>query len=1228
LLKELQGLFLAENGSNPLQKGFSSDFRDIILASFRTGYPERGDPAERMIFQGRSVKPNTSYSGARGSQGAALKFFCCFALIALIGPGFAAREAAAQTAGPTAAQAAWSGVLPNAGGAPIADARVRLTSGASKAEGRTGADGRFLLPLLPVGNYHLTVAAKGSTVECTQPVDLSVNTPEALITLSGRGELTVATLTKKEQAGTGGEELSSQAVSELPLNKRDFSSLLLLAAGTMTDSNGATNFTAQFAINGQRGVEATFAMDGADISDPEMGGATFSNFNVDAVESIDSNSGWLPAEIGRGAAGFTNIHTRSGASGFHGSFFEFVRNSAFDARNYFDHPTPAYPGRIPPFRRNEFGFTNGGPVYIPHIYDGRKRTFYFTQYQGFRQVLGTTQVMPVPADSERPDNEANPCRPNVCDAVTFTNPDGTKTQDTLSIPVNPSIAPILARYPLPNYAAGSYGNRTYATASKVVTNANQFSLRIDHKITDKDQFLARFNLNDLTGPTTNPDQTAIDPEFGIQYIDRQRNVLGTYTHTLSPRLVFESSVSIVRSTPGFPTADHTDPTVTFKDGLFEAFNAAGGSVMQAYGNLFQGRENVSYTRGNHAFKAGAEVRVNRDTTYFGIGPNGDYDFGSGPAYYTGASIIRSASGMHDVAPGGLLPDTLSAFLAGNSFSYSVAIATPGISGGEHIGPAAISRNNFSAYVQDTWKMSPRVTIDYGLRWDLYTPITERAHRTSSFRAINGKQEFVINPQPGYATNWHAFEPRVQVSWQATSKISAHAGGSMMVIPPNIWQDNFLTGSTPYAVYPRVVATQSAPITYGFQVTPDQLPRVYTASGQDVFATWKDTQIPSNTIMDVDRYEKDLAVLTHQFGALNLSGIDAKFNNATMYTWTLGVERKFGNLTADVGYVGTTSAHLPHYTFPNAFAGASPGFAPDTEFDNSGNAIGGFGVENIIADNSHSTYHALQTSLSGTVGHGGPGIQASYTWGKSIDDTSFVLAGTGSTGAVAAGTAQNPFDDHPEKGPSAFDVTHGFGLSIAQDLHLQSVNFLHPVSRKVTDGWEMLSISSISGGSPFTVYSGIQQTGYGAGGVDRPDQIAKPQLSTARKVREDYFGHGENNGGDFFSVPVHIADGSGPNQGRLGTLGRNTFRGPAFYNFDFAFIKDTPFGQRKSGAERMDLQFRSEFFNLFNIVTMGMPSNTLQVNQTTGEILTGTGFGKISKTAGNSRQVQFSLKLIY
>ncbi len=1108
--------------------------------------------------------------------------------------------ASAQQAAPIA----WRGVLRNPGGAPISSAKVRLAAKGERAEAETGADGSFHLAALPAGSYRLTIQWNGRKVDAQAPVELAPDAPAAALTLSDRGELTVGVLTG--QVATGGEELSSAAVSELPLNKRDFSSLLLLAAGTMTDANGATNFTAQFAINGQRGVEAVFAMDGADISDPEMGGATFSNFNVDAVENIQSSSGWMPAEIGRGASGFTNIITRSGAIGFHGSFFEFVRNSMFDARNYFDHATPAYPGRIPPFRRNEFGFTNGGPIVLPHVYDGRGKTFYFTQYQGFRQVLGTTQVMPLPTAVER----------TGVDAITY--PDGSK--DTLTVPVDPGIAAVLKRYPLPNDTTGPFGAHTYATASKVVTNANQFSLRVDHKISAKDQFMARFVMDNLTGPTTNPDQTAIDPTFRVDYIDRQRNVVGTYTHTASPRLIFESSLSIERATPGFPAPNQVDPAVKFNDGLFEAFNSAAGSVQQAYGNLFQVRENVSYTTGRHAWKFGAEVRANRDTTYFGMSPDGEYDFGGGTAYAN--EYIPSASGMHDVHPGDPLPDTLSGFLAGSPFAYTISVAPPYFSSGEHIGPAAINRNNVNAYFQDAWKLSSQFTLNYGLRWELYTPITERARRTAGFLDVNGKQEYVVNPQPGYRTEsgWKALGPRVQAAWQATKNLQLHAGGAVTVIPPNIWQDNFLTGSAPFAVMPRLLSAANAPISYGFKITPAQLPQAETPTGANIFPNGKTNAVGPNTVMDVNEYEQKVAALTagNVVSDLNLSGVDRAFGNATLFTWTAGLEKSFGNMVADANYVGTAAEHLPRISYPNAYPGATPQFAPLTAFDSNGNVIGGFGTMNLITATAHSTYHALQTSLSGTVGHGGPGIQASYTWSKSIDDTSGVIGGTGSTGAVTSGFPQNPYDTHPEKGPSSFDVTHGFGLSAAQDLHLESVGFLRPLGRKLTDGWELLSISSISSGSPFTVYSGVQQTGAGSNGTDRPDQIAAPHLSTARKVRADYFGKGENNASSFFSIPIHVAGGTGPNQGRFGTLGRNTFRGPAYYDFDFALIKDTAFGRRASGAERMDLQFRGEFFNLFNIVNMGLPAN----------ILTGSGFGEISKTAGTSRQIQLSLKLIY
>jgi hypothetical protein len=1092
----------------------------------------------------------------------------------------------------------WGGVLQNDSGASAKKITLHLIGKRGDLASEVSSDGSFQFSDLAPGKYELDVVIDGILHRYSQPLQLKADSPSAIVTVSVKGAVSVTFRSK--EAANGGEQLSSKTVSAIPLNKRDFSQLLLLAAGTMTDSNGQTNFTQQFAINGQRGVEAVFAMDGADTSDPEMGGATFSNFNVDAIEEIRSTSGWMPAEIGRGAAGFTNITTRSGSSGFHGSIFEFLRNSALDARNYFDHPSIAEPGRIPPFRRNEFGFTNGGPVILPHIYDGSGKTFYFGEYQGFRQVLGTTQVLPVPTAAER----------SGLDTTAFPG-------DTLIITPNLEIAKILARYPLPNNPTGSYGEHTYAVSSKVVTNANQFSIRIDQVLSPKAHLTARFNFNNLFGPTTNPDQTAVDRSFGVVYVDHQRNGVLAYNRTVSPRFAFESSISATRTTPQFPTPNRTDPAVKFNDGLFEAFNSAGGSVMSAYGNLFLARQSFTLTAGRHLIKAGGEFRANRDTTYFGTSPNGEYDFGGGTAY-SPVNII-SQSGTHNIRAGDPLPDTLSGLLTGSAFVYTTAVAAPYVSGGDHIGPAAISRNGGAIYVQDTFKISDRIVLDYGIRYEIYSPITERAHRTSGFLMNGSQQQYVDNPQPGYKFDWGGVAPRVQVDWRVGNTLHLHAGGGITTIPPNIWQDNFLTGAVPFVIYPHVTAAAGASIHYGFQITSAQLPTVYTPSGQNVFASGKTSSVAPNTVLDIERYQKDLAALSPgaQFTPLNLTGIDRRFGNGYLQTWTLGAERQIGKLTADLAYVGTASVKLPRITFPNGYSGAGPSFAPFTQFDSSGDAVGGFGTEQLITNSAHSSYHALQTSLSGTLVSGGPGMQVSYTWSKSLDDTSGVSANGNTTGAISSPYPQNPFDTHAEKGPSSFDVAHGFTMSLAQDLQMEKISFLQPVNRKVTAGWELLSISTISSGLPFTVYSGVQQTDAGSNGVDRPDQIAKPHLSTARKVREDYFGQGTNNAA-FFSIPVNRFGGTGPNQGFFGTLGRNTFRGPAYYDFDFSLIKDTPVGRRAGGSELFDVQFRSEFFNLFNIVDMGLPANTIK----------GSGFGEISKTAGTSRQIQFSVKVLF
>src|SRR5580692_10466090 len=462
---------------------------------------------------------NTAVQGFLGRR-ATLQILLCLVCISLC----------AQQ--PSSRDTGWKGELHNASGNAVAGATIELKSPKGSETASTGGDGSFSFHQLPRLRYALFVTVDGHRIASPQSIDLASPQADVLLTLTGQGALKIEAVAN-EQETTGGVDLSSKSVSQLPLNKRDFSQLLLLAAGTMTDANGATNFTQQFAINGQRGVEATFAMDGADISDPEMGGSTFSNFNVDAVQEIQSQSGWMPAQIGNGGAGFTNIVTRSGRSGFHGSFFEFVRNSAFDARNYFDHSSIANPGRLPPFRRNEFGFTNGGPVVLPNVYDGRDRTFYFVQYQGFRQVLGTTQVLAVPTAAERRGQ----------DLVTY--PDG--STDTLHVPVNPAIEALLARYPLPNNPTGAYGARTYAAPSNVNTDADQFSIRIDQKVGAKGQLFGRFNYDNLTGPTTNPDQTLLDPSFGVQYVDRQRNGVITYTRTASPRFLWSTSLSFTRT---------------------------------------------------------------------------------------------------------------------------------------------------------------------------------------------------------------------------------------------------------------------------------------------------------------------------------------------------------------------------------------------------------------------------------------------------------------------------------------------------------------------------------------------------------------------------------------------------------------------------------------------------------------------------------------------------------
>lgn len=1148
--------------------------------------------------------------------------------------GFTLRgPALAQTGG----LALLAGNVRQQDGRPVAGATVSLaeTSSHQRFEATTSATGEFSFQGLPVGSYLISLRRRGSSWTAREKILVTPGesiTVEAIVSHGNKFELQWSvqkwTATRKQMSGrqlatigqqassSGGETLTGKQVSNLPLNGRDFGQLLLLAAGTMTDTNGAANFTQQYAVNGQRGSTAVFAMDGADVTDPEMGGATFDNFNVDAIQEIKSDSGVMPAIIGEGAASFTDVITKSGTSQVHGDLFDFVRNSSFDARNFFDRRGPFNPGRLPHFERNEFGFTNGGPVVLPGIYDGRGRTYYFGEYQGFRQILGTTQVISVPTAEERLG----------LDTTAFPG-------DTLVVPVSPAIAPALSRYPLPNDPEGPYGARTYAASSPVTTNSDQFSIRIDHRISDKAKLLSRFTYDNVTGPTTNPSQTVIDPSFAIRFLDHERNIALSYTRTPSPNLTWKTSIGFIRATPLFPTVNTTQPGLMFGDGLYEPFNAAAGSVTGSYGNLFQFKQNFTEIRGKHTFGWGAEVRLNRDTTVFGISPNGQYTFGGGPAY--SPVEILSASGTHNILPGDLLPDALTGLLTASPYSYTSAIAYPVFPQGDRIGEGAVHRDEYNFYFQDAWKVRHDLTLNYGLRYEVGSPIRIGHHATSgpvfldpdgSFapawqKGVREELVFYLQPPARYSIDWGGWGPRLSLSWHARKHTVVNAGAAITTILPNLWNDNFVGGVFPVEVTPYVTAAPGAPVPFVNGRLSVNLPTLYTLQGSPLFASGNPMDVPPNTPMDVQRFENELAAETPGAAvqAMSIQGMSRDFKNGYIETYTAGVEQDFHDVSLTAEYVGTEGVELASVVFPNSYAGASPKFAPFTLFNSAGQVVGGYGLEGLMSNRSHSTYNSLQVSATKTSPRWGMGFQASYTYSKAMDDTSSVLAGfNGPTqGTILQAFPQNPWNPGADRGPSTFDLTHALSFSVIENLGIDRVGFLRrSLGQKITSGWQLLNVSTITSGPPFTIFSGIQQTGLGSAGADRPDQTGNPVLSTSRSAKEDYFGLGGQNS-KFFDIPIGIPGGTGPNSGRFGSLGRDTFRGPGFADYDLALIKDTAFG-RRNGAEAMTVEFRSEFFNAFNLTNFGLPAN----------IVRGSGFGFINHTAGPSRQLQFSLKLIY
>ena len=473
----------------------------------------------------------------------------------------------------------------------------------------------------------------------------------------------------------------------------------------------------------------------------------------------------------------------------------------------------------------------------------------------------------------------------------------------------------------------------------------------------------------------------------------------TYTRTVSPRLILESSLSATRATPSFPTSDFTDPAVKFNDGSYEPFNQPAESVISIYGNLFQTRQNLSFTTSSHAFKVGGEVRLNRDTTYFGISPNGEYDFGGGTAY--SPVDIPSQSGTHNINAGDPLPDTLSGLLSGSPFVYTVAVAPPYFSSG-----AAHRRGGHQSqclrllrpgHLEDL--ASPGARLRSALR-ALYAH-----HRT---REENLGHCFFHHPLRGRSNDSLSTRSRVIASismawvrasnwigWPRTRSISAPAAPS----PPSrpiFTRTISLPARLPLSIYPRLTsASQQRPISYGFQITSERVAAVYTPAGQTDFRQRHQSRssehrhgsqsLPAGSRRAFARPPDHSA--DHQLVSTPASAM------AICRPGRSGLERHFGNLVADATYIGTAAVKLPRSEFLQRLLWR-------------GSQLCSLHPVRLRQETSSAALARSRSSPAPPTPptmpcrrrcrelspHGGPGIQASYTWSKSLDEVSSVVGG--------------------------------------------------------------------------------------------------------------------------------------------------------------------------------------------------------------------------------------------
>ena len=1061
--------------------------------------------------------------------------------------------------------ASLSGTVADTTGAAIPDAKITVQNADTgfTQTVASGATGDYLFSRLPVGNYKLTVEKQGMTTYVQSGIRLEVNqaaTQKVTMTVGAVSqEVSVAADASlvTTQSATVDQVINERQVVELPLDGRQVQQLVFLAAG-VTDTTahycgsnceGGTYPGEQYAkASGTFSESINYQMDGVAYNDTYIN-ANLPFPNPDAIQEFSVQGTNMSAEYGNAVGGVVNVVSKSGTNQIHGDLFEFLRNGDLNARNFFA-PTQDT------LKRNQFGGSVGGPIQKDHL-------FYFGTYQGTRtQSASAEDISFVPTAAERTGN-FSALGVQLVDPATGLPFAGNQIPASRLSSVSQYF---LNDIPLPN---GPGNQITYLGPSQHQDD-DQFMTKVDyvrgkHQISGR-YFFTNFNQQPFKATT---DLLQVD---GSGNKVRVQNIAVTDTYTVSPHLLFntwfgwdQQNGGSISGAPFCMPAAGVEIAATTPCEL--SLSVGGGFSIQSshYGAFNRGdqtyREDVTYIKGSHELHFGGEALRIRAPMANTFEQNGEFSFSNN-----------------------LSGNNLADFMLGQVSTFTQA-------GGIYLNFTGIK---WSAFVQDNWRATSRLTINMGLRWDPWFPYQDSEGRVACFEPGQQSQRFPNAPLgllfggsnhdpgcPSASINSKPanFAPRLGFAYRLTNdgKTSIRGGAGIYYAIPNTVAFQDVVGIPPFApiITLNDVNFQNP---FGSAGVANPFPADYGGISKSVGSS---------------------ATFQGPFSFTQIFG--QNFQLPVISMWNLTLERQLGgSWLVRAAYVGNKGTHL--YGTADQESGlfqANPAIyipGQSTEANTQSRRLyPAYGSVSVIDSSINSNYNGLQLTVEKRLARG-LSLLGNYTYSKDLDDFAPLGAYVGPT---------NPFNRHFDYGPSDDDVRNVFKFSGVYQLPHMGVSGL---GGRLINGWELSTIVTWQGGFPFTVYSGVDNS-FSEEGADRAEftgtSISQAQLSSGRshgQMVQEWF-----NTSLFQPNPI----------GTFGNLGKNMLRGPRLFNTNLALVKDTKI------AERFNLQFRLEAFNAFNNVNFELYTT----NGSTGldRSQADPTFGQIFNAA-SPRILQLALKL--